>query len=116
MPRAQRRQIMTLAAASTTQTDRLAQQQTFVYQQMQLLMDAATREERPFTAEEDRKFTELKEQHAQFDKRLASAQSDDKLRAEFAAIASGGTRRTTPAPGGSPGALFAANEDVRRFI
>ena len=97
-------------ATATSQTDRLTQQQTLVYQEMQLLMNAATRDQRAFSSDEEARFTKLKEQHAQFERQIATVASDDELRDRVATLTNGrGRSGAGPrhAGGSSPGALFA---------
>src|SRR5262245_30114 len=101
-------------AAGSAVAERLINQQALVYAQMKQMMDAASRENRAFTPDEERKFAELREQHAQFERRIAEAQSDDTLKQEVERLAGGVGRRGVR--GSSVGALFAANPDVAKFF
>jgi HK97 family phage major capsid protein len=108
--------------ASASQSDRLAQQQAFTFEQMRLMMATATQEGRPFTDAEEQKFNTLKEEHASFDRRITQATSDENLRAQFDAITRGGESRRagsaspTGHGGSSPGQMFATNTQIREFI
>src|SRR5262245_31865564 len=86
---------------ATSRQDRLVQQPDLTFSQMKLMVDQATREGRGFTEDENKRYTALTEQHAQFEKAIAQAASDDEFTAELDRITGGaGTTGRRSAPSG----------------
>jgi HK97 family phage major capsid protein len=99
----------------TTTIDRLTEQQDLVLGQARLMLEAAQRESRGFTPDEEKTYAKLLEQHAGFDARIKAAQSDAELLAKVHGLRGAG-RGDAPGRGQSVGALFMANSDVAAFF
>src|SRR5262245_20751625 len=94
-------------AAGSAHVERLTQQQDQTFQRAKMMLDAATREGRAFTPEEEMRYPELMDQHTAFDKRIEQAQSDNTLRQPVEQLTGGAGRPGVR--GTSIGAQFAAH-------
>ena len=103
---------------TTSQVDRLAAQQALTFKQMEQMVDAAKRENRSFTSDEEKKFAALTEQHAAYDKRIAEAQSDVAFNTKLGPFNGGTAKQPSGLVGvrGGWGEALAYDPDFREFI
>jgi HK97 family phage major capsid protein len=88
-------------STTMSRTDRLLDQQGMVHTQMKQMLDAATRETRALSADEEKRFADLKAQHDALEHRLEQLQKDDDFRAGLDRVTDGAYSQVARGDGGS---------------